>query len=159
MVLGEFDFSGRRRPRTSSEPEHLVPADLVITAVGQSLEPLVAPSGLELAHTRSGFYAADPGTGQTSVPWIFTAGDAATGPASVVEAVAGGERAAVGIDRLLTGAEHAFWRPVLPLLAVEPRWRSFAEIEQSFGRAEATREAGRCLRCDYKETCPSGGAA
>ena len=37
-------------------------------------------------------------------------GDAVLGPASVVEAIAGGEKAAAGIDRMFTGENHAFWR-------------------------------------------------
>ena len=47
--------------------------------------------------------------------WVFAGGDAATGPSSVVEAIGAGERAAAGMDELLTGANHAFWR-----LDVEP---------------------------------------
>jgi NADH-quinone oxidoreductase subunit F len=42
-------------------------------------------------------------TGQTTVPWIFTGGDSATGPRSVIDAIAGGERAAVGMDDIPDG--------------------------------------------------------
>ena len=52
----------------------------------------------------------NPVSGQTSEKWIFSGGDAVTGPSSVVEAVAAGERAAVGIDKYLSGKNHAFWR-------------------------------------------------
>ena len=88
---------------------------------------------------------------------------AVTGPASVVEAVAHGERAAAGIDHWLTGADHAFWRsweevdtafdqdadpssaPRAPqrLLAVEKRRGVFEEVELGLGRSEALREARR----------------
>ena len=37
-------------------------------------------------------------------------GDAVSGPSSVAEAIAAGERTAVAIDAKLTGAGHAFWR-------------------------------------------------
>ena len=52
---------------------------------------------------------------------MFTGGDAATGPSSVVEAIGAGEKAAAGIDELLTGANHAFWRrDIEPPTAFDP---------------------------------------
>ena len=108
-------------------------------------------------------------TGQTSQRWLFAGGDAVTGPASVVEAVAAGERAAVGIDLLLTGQMHAFWRETKPvetsfdpdaepeatpremlrLLPVERRRHNFDEVELPWSESIAIRQARRCLRCDY----------
>ncbi len=171
MTLGEFDRSGRRRPTTAAEQPFVVPADQVITAIGQRLEPAALLDGLPVTLTRDGFIAADPLTGRTSVDWLYCGGDAALGPSSVVEAVAGGERAAVAIDAQLTGAEHAFWRrdrecdvPFDPaaepartprarmeLLPVERRRQNFNEVEQPWTAAIATCEAKRCLRCDYRE--------
>jgi len=171
MTLGEFDRSGRRRPTTSAEQPFIVPADQVITAIGQRLEPAALLDGLPVTLTRDGFIAIDPLTGRTSVDWLYSGGDAATGPSSVVEAVAGGERAAVAIDAQLTGAEHAFWRrdkecdvPFDPaaepartprarmeLLPVERRRQNFNEVEQPWTEAIAVCEAKRCLRCDFRE--------
>jgi len=171
MTLGEFDRSGRRRPTTAAEQPFVVPADQVITAIGQRLEPAALLDGLPVTLTRDGFIAIDPLTGRTSVDWLYCGGDAALGPSSVVEAVAGGERAAVAIDAQLTGAEHAFWRrdkecdaPFNPaaepaktprarleLLPVERRRQNFNEVEQPWTAAIATCEAKRCLRCDYRE--------
>jgi NADH-quinone oxidoreductase subunit F len=114
--------------------------------------------------------AADPVTGQTSVEWLFAGGDVGGGPASVVDAIAAGERAAVGIDRYLTGENHAFWRDYrevdtffdpdaepmpfprarVKLLDANQRKGSFQEIEIPWPEAVARREAGRCLRCDYR---------
>jgi NADH-quinone oxidoreductase subunit F len=108
-------------------------------------------------------------TGQTSEKWIFAGGDAVTGPSSVVEAVAAGERAATGIDLYLSGENHAFWRETrevnthfdpdaepsdatrekLNLISVERRRNNFAEVEQPWCESVAVRQAGRCLRCDY----------
>ena len=53
---------------------------------------------MDLKLTRNDFIETNPVNGQTSVPWIFAGGDAATGPSSVAEAVGSGERAAVGMD-------------------------------------------------------------
>jgi NADH-quinone oxidoreductase subunit F len=92
----------------------------------------------------------------------------------VVEAVAGGEHAAVAMDAHLTGAEHAFWRkektsdvpfdpaadPVkyprakMELLSVERRRNNFNEVEQPWTEGVAVCEARRCLRCDYREPAP-----
>ena len=172
MTLGEFDRSGRRRPTPAPEAPFVVPADQVITAIGQRLEPAYLLGNLEVALNREGFLAADPHTGRTSLDWLYSGGDAVTGPASVVEAVAGGERAAVAIDAQFTGAEHAFWRkekacpvafdpdadPVrvprahLELLPVERRRENFSEVEQSWTEQVAVCETRRCLRCDYRES-------
>ena len=176
MQLGEFDRSGRRRPVAVQGAEVVEAADLVITAIGQTLAPIDPPRGSDLARKKNGFLVVDARTGQTTVPWVFAGGDAASGPSSVVEAVAGGERAAVGIDRMLTGASRAFWRDdrrvdtvfdadadpcTVPratprTLPVAQRRGNFTEIEQALCRADAQREAHRCLRCDYREPSIGG---
>ena len=171
MKLGAYDQSGRRRPQPSDEPPFVVQADQVIAAIGQVLEPAEIRGDLDLTLTRRGYFEADPITGATSVPWLFAGGDAAVGPSSVAEAVGAGERAAVGIDRFLTGEMHAFWRTEalstvafdpdadptpdlrapMPMLPVERRKGAFQEVELTFTREVALREARRCLRCDYRE--------
>ncbi len=40
---------------------------------------------------------------QTNRPEIFAGGDAVTGPATVIEAIAAGHQAAISIEKLLTG--------------------------------------------------------
>jgi NADH-quinone oxidoreductase subunit F len=171
MTLGEFDRSGRRRPKAAAEEPFVVPADQVITAIGQKLEPAALIDGLPVSLNKDGFIAADPLTGRTSLEWLYSGGDAALGPSSVVEAVAGGEHAAAAIDAQLTGAEHAFWRkdkacdvrfdagtePVryprarMGRLPVERRINNFNEVEQPWTENVAVCEAKRCLRCDYRE--------
>jgi NADH-quinone oxidoreductase subunit F len=172
MALGPFDKSGRRSPVLTESPEFIEPCDQVIAAVGQAIDPS-SIAGLDLKVNSSEYLDVDPKTGCTSVPWIFAGGDATSGPSSVVEAVAGGERAAVGIDAMLTGSVNAFWRqhaevdtsfdpdadpvevPRAPqhMVAVMERRRSFTEVELSWSKAEGLREASRCLRCDYRGTC------
>lgn len=168
LSLGEFDRSGRRRPRAGEGALFDVSADQVILAIGQRLDA----DGADLTwlgRGSDGFLRADPVSGETSVSWVFAGGDAVSGPSSVVEAIAAGERAAVGIDRMLTGEEHAFWRveqevdtafdpdaePVpypresLATIPVERRRHNFSEVECSWCEAVALRQAKRCLRCDY----------
>ena len=98
MLLGEFDRSGRRRPQEAGEA-FVIKADHILVAIGQTLDLKKICDGVRLEARNRDFIQIDPVTGQTSEKWIFSGGDAVTGPSSVVEAVAAGERAAVGIDR------------------------------------------------------------
>jgi NADH-quinone oxidoreductase subunit F len=169
MSLGDFDNSGRRRP-VHQDNSFIVEADQVIMALGQDFDTSLINAGTQLNMRGESFIIVNPISGQTSVPWVFAGGDAATaGPKTVIEAIAAGERAAVGIDEFLTGEKHAFWReekkldtyfdpnadPVtfqrskLPLIPVERRKITFAEVEQPWTEPEAIRQAQRCLRCDY----------
>jgi len=181
MRLGEFDRSGRRRPEEGGDA-FIIRADQVLVAIGQTLDLKNLCDSVQLESRNQTFIHVNPVTGQTSEKWIFSGGDSVTGASSVVEAVAAGERAAVGIDLYLTGKNHAFWRESheidtafdpdaepsdaarekLYLIPVERRKNNFAEVEQPWPEAIAVRQAGRCLRCDYGKRCPtnhSEGAA
>ncbi|MGB7568686.1 MAG: NADH-ubiquinone oxidoreductase-F iron-sulfur binding region domain-containing protein [Chitinivibrionales bacterium] len=173
MELGEFDKSGRRRPKEKCGTEFIIDADQVVAAIGQSVDVQAIAPEAGIKTTRNGFIDADPLTGQTSLSWVFAGGDAATGPASVVEAIAAGERAAAGIDRFLTGSSHAFWRgqkrvvtffdpdaePVtwdratIKTIPLEKRKKGFDEVDLVFSEQTAIKEAKRCLRCDFREEC------
>ncbi|MFW5689212.1 MAG: FAD-dependent oxidoreductase, partial [Spirochaetota bacterium] len=174
MTLGSFDRSGRRRPTRGKDGPFVLPADQIIVAIGQRLDagPIAGLAGLEL--NEHGFIATDLTTGQTSVPWIFAGGDSVSGPSSVVDAIAAGERAAVGINLLLTGRVDAFWREESEVetsydpdaepapypreayrtIAVERRRQNFDEVEQPWCEAVTMRQAQRCLRCDYGKKIP-----
>ncbi len=168
MKLGSFDSSGRRKPVESDE-SFTMEADQVIIATGQTLDVESITDGLALDLNSKSQIKCDKRTGQTSQSWIFTGGDAATGPSSVIEAVAGGERAAVGIDLFLTGSKHDFWRKEkhndsffdpeadpakyprthMVMLSAGRRMYNFDEVELVWPEGEAIRQARRCLRCDY----------
>ena len=169
MTPGIFDDSGRRKPVEKSPEEFLIEADMVIAAVGQKVDSAIVKNGTVPALTAQGTIAVNRMNGQTSIPWLFAGGDAVSGPSSVIEAIAAGERAAAGIDRYLTGENHAFWRqekdgaakfdpdadPVgygraqQPELNIAKRKAGFDEIEQSLSESAAIRQSKRCLRCDY----------
>jgi len=176
MTLGEFDKSGRRSPKAGIEAEFTIPADQVIAAIGQSLDTNEIMDGVELKINKRQYIDADPVTCKTSAEGIFAGGDAATGPASVAEAVGAGERAAVAIDQYLTGQSHAFWREEkqvdtffdpeadpaqyprakMRMIPVAKRRCNFSEVEVTWEESTAVREAKRCLRCDFREeSCQS----
>lgn len=181
MILGEFDDSGRRKPLAENRETFVVEADQVIAAIGQTLETENLLGGTPVKRSRHGWIEVDPVTMQSSVDWLFAGGDSVSGPSSVVEAIACGERAAIGLDEKFTGAQHAFWReakdpgtafdpnadPVaygrsdMQLLPEARRKNNFSEVELPFTESVALKEARRCLRCDYKGNCakvPPGGA-
>jgi NADH-quinone oxidoreductase subunit F len=178
MALGDYDRSGRRAPVAGRNPDFTVECDQVIAAIGQSLDAKALVGDLPVDLNRS-WFKVDHNTGATSVDWLFAGGDAATGPASVVEAVAAGERAAVGIDQYLSGANHAFWRkdiavdvyfdpdadpvttPRAAVVCLDPGARActFDEVELSWNLDTACAEAKRCLRCDYGKIPVAAAAA
>lgn len=61
--------------------------------------------GLKL--DKGGRLCVDPKTLQTNREGVFGGGDLVTGPYTVVDAIAAGQRAAASIDRYLQGAESA----------------------------------------------------
>jgi NADH-quinone oxidoreductase subunit F len=176
MRLGEFDRSGRRRPEEGGDA-FVIKCDHILVAIGQTLDLKAVANGVALETRNRSFIDVSPVSGQTSEKWIFAGGDAVTGPSSVVEAVAAGERAAIGIDQYLTGAVHAFWRDTkdidthfdpdaepadtprekLDLIAVDRRRFNFDEVEQPWRESVAVGQAKRCLRCDYGRRCAGNG--
>ena len=101
MELGEPDASGRRRPVEIKGSEHIIDVEVVIVAIGQGPNPILAQSteGLELR--KSGNIQADTETGKTSRKGVFAGGDIVTGAATVILAMGAGRKAAQAIDEYL----------------------------------------------------------
>ena len=176
MELGEPDASGRRRPVPVEGSETLMECDMLITAIGQGPDVSFVNADTkriqELSITRwSTIDAVDPITLQTNIPYIFTAGDAATGASLVVEAIGGGRRAARSIHQYLSGEEvkapetalfkkhikesifesvpgiQKKKRAEMPELPVNERIKTFEEADLVLQEEDAIREANRCLAC------------
>ena len=96
MELGAPDASGRRRPEPVAGSNFLLPCDMVILATGQSrfLDFLSRCQGVSL---RDGNVVVDPETGRTTNPRYYAGGDCVNGGREVVDAVADGKRAGIGI--------------------------------------------------------------
>ena len=94
-----FDENGRFSPAYNQENLKTIDADQIIVAIGQAVNPdLLKHCGVE---TGRGCFTADPVTLETSVKGIFAGGENASGPGSVIQAVAAGKRAAESIERFL----------------------------------------------------------
>ncbi|UCF94252.1 MAG: FAD-dependent oxidoreductase, partial [Desulfobacterales bacterium] len=177
-ALGDADASGRGRPVALEGSEFVIPCDAVIVAVGQRTDQSWADQVPELQWTRQGTIEVDPNTLQTSLPHVFAGGDAVSGPASVIEAVAAGHKAVAAIDGYLRQADLGVqaaptpaqklsgenWRPLPAGLPAEvrassrrldPKARvaSWAEVDCGLTEAEALHEAQRCLNCGICSEC------
>jgi putative selenate reductase len=166
MRLGERDASGRPRPVPVEGSEVVLPADTIISAISQEAV-LDFLEGLEVQRNSSGYLVVDPMTRETSVPGLFSGGDAVHGASSVILAIADGRAVAEGIatrhglelkpepllqkgqaDAALMekkgrvmGAQKV---PVLPLIDRH----GFDEVLKPFDAEAAVKEAARCLDCD-----------
>ena len=175
MELGEPDASGRQRPVPIEGSETLLETDMLITAIGQSPDISFTEQSkrrlAELKTTRWNTIDVDPTTLQSNIPYLFAAGDAATGPSLVVEAIGGGRRAARSINQYVMGqevtpakkelnkelaSESIFYhvegvvrrpRAPMPELAVAERIQSFVEVDQVLSEEAALGESERCLYC------------
>jgi formate dehydrogenase major subunit len=169
MELGEPDASGRRRPIPIAGSEFDVEADTIIAAIGQKT---IVPK--DLLHNRWGNIEVNQDNNQMAEN-IFSAGDCITGPATVVEAVAGGRRAALGIIAHLNNEAYkepytinvsrGHWQSLRPddlvllrdinrddrqkqhLIPLAERKTTFKEVTKTFTEEEIAREGERCLEC------------
>jgi NADPH-dependent glutamate synthase beta subunit-like oxidoreductase/ActR/RegA family two-component response regulator len=170
MKLGAPDASGRPRPEPIPGSEFRLDCDAVIAAIGQRPE---IPEQFDLVTQKGNVVETDAKTQATSRPGVFAAGDAVTGPASVVEAIGAGRKAAIAIDQFLGGkgilkvepievkepssrhtlserlAERS--RPAAPMLPSAERIFSFDEVELGLTEDIAKAEGERCWRCDLEQ--------
>ena len=100
MTLGEPDQSGRRRPVAIPGTEFVLPAGIVVNAVGTSANPLLTATAPDLSLNKWGNITVDE-HGQTSIPGVFAGGDIVRGGATVILAMGDGKRASAAIDRYL----------------------------------------------------------
>ncbi|NLE46567.1 MAG: FAD-dependent oxidoreductase [Chloroflexi bacterium] len=177
------DETGRRRPVLVPGSEHVVPCDNVIFSVGQRAGLAFIPKSAGVGITEQQTIAVNPNTLAATRPGVFAAGDAITGTAFVIEAVASGHRAAESIHRYLRGEElepelppelpvvelsqteiqeridrgevRVTPRVPVPELPVDQRWGSFAEVETGYSDEQAQAEAARCLACGICSECLS----
>ena len=91
MKLGSADESGRKRPLPIEGSEFTEKADIVISALGQRPDLSFLKLKGELEHDTISCEILRKVTGYEN---LFAAGDAVTGPSTVVEAVGSGKAVA-----------------------------------------------------------------
>ena len=175
-VTSVFDDEGRFSPEFDDTDRQFLEADTVILAIGQAIDlEALGESGPETSPRRT--IQIDWDTGRTSIDGVWSGGDAAKGPRTLIDAIADGRRSAVDIHRFFggdgDGAPAAddgttkrrdatfvklqqFHRLDDDYLANERvavptldtgRRIGLAEVELGFTEAQARCEANRCLRC------------
>jgi len=100
--LGKKDKDGRRQPHKMEGTNFMLDVDTVIAAVGETVEVSFLPSSIE----RNDSLIKVDHLGRTSMEGVYAGGDVTTLSRSVVEAIASGKRAALGIDIFLKGADE-----------------------------------------------------
>ncbi len=101
MELGEPDESGRRSPVPIEGSEFTMEIDTVVTAIGFSANTLALAEATGIETDRRGRIQIDPETGATSREGVFAGGDIVTGPATVIEAMGAGRKAAAAVRSYL----------------------------------------------------------
>ncbi|MBF0241471.1 MAG: FAD-dependent oxidoreductase [Desulfamplus sp.] len=169
--------SDRLYPVPVEGSDYIMEADAIISAIGQfvDVEGLEAFTGIKW--TRRGTIEVKHTCMETSEDGVFAAGDAVTGPATVIEAIGGGKRAAEAIDRYFNkmpqpripkvpvryrreksiempaSTKMALKRPEMPMLNIERRRIMFQQAELGYTENMVREEARRCLRCDICRRC------
>ncbi len=167
-----FDENGRFAPAYDEGILMPLRCDAAIVAIGMGPDtaafPTLAPDGARSLQ-------ADPDTLQTALPWVFAAGDAVTGAATIAKAVGHARRAAHMVDRYLQDApldgfveplavvdkqdvlgrqkSHSRREPLAASVRIAAAPTDFAELEPPLAEEEARAAAGRCLDCGVCSEC------
>lgn len=181
-VKVEFRGFLEGRPDFDEYPdtEEVIPADVVIFAIGQRPESDWLD---QVSLHRNGRILIDSDTLATNMPGIFAGGDAVTGTAFIVDAIAAGRRAACAIEAYLMGEDNvvpekapssekvaelnslevsqpilddfasAASRTEMAKLPVEQRKDGFVEMFRGLSAEQASAEAARCLHCGICSEC------
>ena len=155
--------NGRAGIRPTGEPDVYIPCDILVIAIGQNIETRhFEEAGIPVE--RGKIVTRNTGTFE-HMPGVFAGGDCASGPASVIKAIAAAKVVAANIDEYL-GFHHqiscdveipeANLRDRAPCGRVNltereacERVRDFDGVENCMTEQEAKQEASRCLRCDH----------
>ncbi|UCE96894.1 MAG: FAD-dependent oxidoreductase [Candidatus Bathyarchaeota archaeon] len=100
MKLGVLDETGRKKPMPIEGSEFSLKLDTVIVAIGETTETTFLPENLEV--DKGGWVQVNPFTMETNIAGVFAGGDMVTGPATVIEAILAGKKAAYSINQYLT---------------------------------------------------------
>ncbi|MGD8713493.1 MAG: FAD-dependent oxidoreductase [Desulfobacterales bacterium] len=171
-----FDDEGCFNPTCDLDDTRLVDADNVIISIGQAADMSFLDADSQLERELWGTLVVDTNTLATNIPGVFAGGDFTTGPTFVIRAIASGRRAAIAINKYLTGDDSPVYIPdeksarhTATGLALEEestedkprvevafedagqRINDFREVEKGFSEEEGRREAVRCLRCDLEK--------
>ncbi len=148
---------------SNGQPQELIPCDIVVVAVGQSIETqYFQEEGIPI---KRGVIATQEWTAVDNAPGVFAGGDCVTGPKTAIRAIAAGKVAAANIDSFLGYNHHITVEVDIPTISLRDhkycgrintsehsaadRKDNFEPMERPLTEREAIQEASRCLRCDH----------
>ncbi len=172
MELGDADESGRRRPAPVKGSEFVIPTDMTLLAISQAPD-LSFLNDSDVKQTQWGTIVTTPGTTRTTNPKVYSGGDCVLGPATAIEAIGAGQKAAVEIDIALGGKGQLpentdslvaneknkylaklngdQFRPEMPHIDMKKRQTTFEEVKIGYNQDDTVKESRRCLRCDLSD--------
>ena len=154
---------GRASVKATGEPDQYIPCDILVVAIGQNIETdHFAEAGIPVER---GKIVTTAGGDFLDMPGVFAGGDCASGPATVIKAIAAAKVVAANIDEYL-GYHHEISCDVeIPKASLHDRVPcgraeltereacervcDFEGVENCMTEKEAKQEACRCLRCDH----------
>ena len=154
---------GRASVKATGEPDQYIPCDVLVVAIGQNIETdHFAEAGIPVER---GKIVTTAGGDFLDMPGVFAGGDCASGPATVIKAIAAAKVVAANIDEYL-GYHHEISCDVeIPKASLHDRVPcgraeltereacervcDFEGVENCMTEKEAKQEACRCLRCDH----------
>ncbi len=155
-ILGEEKVEGIECMHQETGEKFVINCHLVVPATLHEPDPFFLRKNARFEVSRRNPLIVDDHTLKTSIPGFFAGGDAVTGPATVVQAVGAGHRAAVSMDCYLRNKPcGGYWHP-RPHLVVDRL--NLTEEDETLQRPkildpgldepDALAETRRCLRCD-----------
>ena len=162
QMVSTIGSDGRTSVKKADKPNVRIPCDYIVVAIGQAVDlKHFEESGIP---TNRGKLKADLTGFVAGSEKVFAGGDAESGPATVIRAVAAGKVAAANIDEFL-GYSHEITvdvdipepdhATITPCGRVNLTNRDVENIDGDFGivtegmsEQEAKQECSRCLRCD-----------
>jgi NADPH-dependent glutamate synthase beta subunit-like oxidoreductase/CO/xanthine dehydrogenase FAD-binding subunit len=99
-----FNREGCFAPTYDHTVNKRVEADQIIMAVGQTADLSFIDPKWSL-RVKQGWIVVDSVTQGTNMPGVFAGGEATSGPATVIDAIASGKRAAIAVDLYLNGSK------------------------------------------------------
>lgn len=168
--ISVFDQDGRFHPVYDEENTKLVECDVVLSAIGQSIEWGNLLEGTKVELNRNHTAKADSWTYQTGEPDIFVGGDVYTGPRFAIDAIAAGKEGAQSLHRYVWEGHsltlgrvrrdnyHYIDKDNLAIGEYdtakrqkpgtdEKKVRTFADERKTFTEEQVKIETARCLSC------------
>lgn len=154
---------GRASVVSTGEPDIFIPCEVLVVAIGQDIETQhYEDSGVPVDR---GKLFTMPSASFQGMPGLFSGGDCASGPATVIKAIAAGKVMAANIDEYL-GYSHTISCDIeIPIPNIDDRLacgrvelgereaseriKDFEGVEFCMSKKEACQESNRCLKCDH----------